>query len=77
MSVALQVRDGLLPVRCQDILVLSGKALVYLAQYVSRGLSHFSYTTLTFAHGPVYSSAGAKPCDASCEWVRWRILIRQ
>ena len=62
VRVALQVIDGLLPVGGEDVLVLAVKALVNLL--AERLLARCCATQLladerTFAHGPVYSSAGA------------------
>lgn len=58
----LEMADCLLPVRSEDVLVLAGQALVNLLSQndVSDvGDGDWPGRRHTFAHGPVYSSAGA------------------
>lgn len=56
MVVAFQVVDGLLPISCQDVLVLSSQALVDLRGASVSWACHASVgvkTVRTLAHGPV------------------------
>jgi hypothetical protein len=69
MGIALQVIDGVLPICRQDVLVLPRKTLVDLKAAKMARLVRVKFDSEkqlhTLAHGPVYNSAGANPCEAS------------
>lgn len=65
MCVALEMSDGLLPVCRKDVFVLARQSLVNLDKLASPLLNKAAAIGHTLAQGPVYSSAGAKPCVAS------------
>lgn len=83
MIIALEVADSLLPICCQDILILTTQTLMDLCS-TNRAVSAKVGSDFgkdegwhTFAQGPVYNSAGANPWDANYGSHENRITFRR